>query len=506
MGKVDLSLALRYYKRSSVQEELIKHAVHKEIGLRFEDKFGKRPDILTYPNEVVELAKRGLTSLHCSEELWEYPLQINPKLTKKEMGELRIGWDLVLDIDCAFLDYSKICADLVVKFLKYTGVEDIFCKFSGNKGFHIAVPFEAFPETIVGEQTRDKFPEAPRKIAFYIKENIKYELSRRVLEFECGDFGKIKEKTGLEYDKLVRSEKNQYGDIVKKLEVENFLEIDTVLISSRHLFRMPYSLHEKSGLMSLPIDPDRVMEFEKPMADPDKFFEPIAPFLDRNVKSQSGRNLLVQAYDFKVKTRSQRVVDELKEELKRKATNEDIIIESAIREDLFPPCMQIILKGLEDGKKRAVFAMINFLSKVGWTKQEVTSYLMKWNKANNPEPLRDNYILGQLRYFAKGGRLPPNCDNEAYYTGLHICQPDGLCKKIKNPVNYTIIKWKMLKELKEKEEKIKAKELQKEVRKRKKEESEKKKVEKEAAKNELEEKANSESDVVNGNNKINFND
>lgn len=484
MSKVDKSLALRYYKKKTVQEELVKHSEHKEIGMRFNEKFGKRPDILTYPHEVIELAKQGLTSLHCSEELWEDPLQINTKLSKKEMEELRIGWDLVLDIDCAFLDYSKICADLVVKFLKYCGVENIACKFSGNKGFHIAVPFEAFPETVVGQRTRDLFPEAARKIAFYIKENIKHELSRRVLEFENGNFSVIKEKTGLEYDKLVRTEKSQFGDIVKKLEVENFLEIDTVLISSRHLFRMPYSLHEKSGLISLPIDPDRVMDFQKPMADPDKFLEPIAPFLDRDVKSQSGRNLLVQAYDFKVKTRSQRVVDELKEQLKRKAASEDIVIESAIREDLFPPCMLNILKGLEDGKKRAVFAMINFLSKVGWTKREVTDYLMKWNKENNPEPLRDNYVLGQLRYFEKNGKLPPNCDNDAYYTGLHVCQPDGLCKKIKNPVNYTIVKWKIFREQQEKEEQKKAKELQKEARKRKKEEREKRKKEKELAEKE----------------------
>ena len=44
---------------------------------------------------------------------------------------------------------------------------------------------------------------------------------------------------------------------MSKLDVEKFLEIDTVLISSRHLYRMPYSLHEKSGLVSLPINPGK---------------------------------------------------------------------------------------------------------------------------------------------------------------------------------------------------------------------------------------------------------
>ncbi|MBM3204333.1 hypothetical protein FJZ55_10580 [Candidatus Woesearchaeota archaeon] len=51
-------------------------------------------------------------------------------------------------------------------------------------------------------------------------------------------------------------------------------------------------------------------------------------------------------------------------------------------------------------------------------------------------------MKGQLQHFKAGEKLPPNCNNEAYYKGIGVCQPDSLCKKIKNPVNYTLIRWK----------------------------------------------------------------
>lgn len=441
--KVDKGLALRYYKKKEVQEGLVNQAEYKEIGTQYNGSFGKRPDILVYPNDIIELAKQGMTSLHCSEELWDDPLQLNSNLSRKELDKLRVGWDLMLDIDCAILEYSKICADLIIKFLKYCGVKDVSCKFSGNKGFHIAVPFEAFPQRVGELETKNLFPEAPRKIAFYIKENIKEELGKRIMALESGDINKVKEQVNLEMEKIVRYERNKFGDLVTKLNVDNFLEIDTVLIASRHLYRMPYSLHEKSGLASLPINPDNVMEFEKPLADPEKFIAPLAQFLERdNITHGSARNLLVQALDFQTKTPDQMVAQGLKEELERKRLGEEIKVESPITEEYFPPCIKTMLNGLEDGRKRAVFVLMNFLGQVGWEKKEIQSYLLKWNRENNVKPLRENYILSQLRYFKAGEKLPPNCDNEAYYHATALCKTDPMCSKFKNPANYTLVKWK----------------------------------------------------------------
>src|SRR3990167_7225909 len=263
-----LNVTLSYYKRRDVQEEIIKAAENREVAVKYNDTFGNRPDVLNNPNDILELAKQKATSFHCSEELWSNALQLNPELKRHEIEKLRIGWDLVLDIDCSFYEYSRIAADLVIKALKFNDVKAISCKFSGNKGFHIGVPFEAFPERIGNQETKNLFPDAARRVAFYIKELIKKPLGEKIMHYEKNNFSKIVEKTKENPNKITYYEKNKFGDDVAKLNAEPFLNIDTILISSRHLFRMPYSLHEKSGLVSVPLNPDEVLNFKKEDADP----------------------------------------------------------------------------------------------------------------------------------------------------------------------------------------------------------------------------------------------
>jgi len=463
---------LKHYKRREIQEKIVEHAQCKEIAVRYENSFGKRPDILTFPQEIIELAKRGVTSFHSSEERWSNPLTLDSNLSRKDLDQLRTGWDLVLDIDCAVFEYSRICADLVIRFLRYCGVKDISCKFSGNKGFHIGVPYEAFPKKVGEKFINQLFPEAPKKIAIFIQEKIKDELGKRILSFEKNDFSKIIERVNLSREEIVRYEDNEFQQKVTKLDVEKFLEIDTVLISSRHLYRMPYSLHEKSGLVSMPLDPSLVIRYEKNMARPDIISPSTFSFLDRNVTGESARNLLLRALDFEVK------IEPTKEDYQTsKKEYEELVIESPIKEELFPPCMKLILNGLEDGKKRGIFCLMNFLGKIGWNKQQIHDFLKKWNKDNNPEPLREVYINAQLNSFNPGARLPPNCNNEAYYLGISICKPDGLCKRIKNPANYTILKWKDYLQQKEEQDKKDQKEARKEELRLKREEKEKKQIE-----------------------------
>ena len=71
---IDIGTILRHYKREDIQKEMILHAEDKEIGTRFANGgFGKRPDILSYPRDILELAKQGATSFHSSEEIWKNP-------------------------------------------------------------------------------------------------------------------------------------------------------------------------------------------------------------------------------------------------------------------------------------------------------------------------------------------------------------------------------------------------------------------------------------------------
>ncbi|MBN2459431.1 hypothetical protein JXB28_04045 [Candidatus Woesearchaeota archaeon] len=430
-----LAKTLSFYKREDIQKEIVKHAKDKEIAFRFDDFFGKRPEILSYPNDILELAKQKMTSLHCSEELWVSPLQLSTELRRQELDSLRKGWDLVLDIDCHFFDYSKIAAHYTIKALKYNGVKSITCKFSGNKGFHIAVPFEAFPESIDGQPVKNLFPEAPKRIAEYIKFLIQEPLSKAIMKVEKNNFQKVITKTGMRAEQIIRYKKNEFGDDIPELNADPFLEIDTLLISSRHLYRMPYSFNEKSWLVSVPIDVNSVLKFKKDDAKPENV-KIEHPFLERNDARGDAEKLLRNAFDFRPSSGSfgQEEQEAEKGGAKQKSYS---LPEKAIGEEHFPPCIKIILAGLEDGRKRSCFALINFLSSCGWGYDMIEQRLMEWNEKNY-EPLRPQYILGQLRYAKQGKEVlpPPNCNNLAYYKGLSICKPDEFCAKIKNPLQY----------------------------------------------------------------------
>lgn len=428
---IDKGTILRHYKREDVQKEIIEHAKDKEVAIKYSDKgFGKRPDILSNPNDILELAKQGASSFHCSEELWKNPLQLTPMLKKKELEDLRKGWDLVLDIDCPYFEYSKIAADLLVRALKHHGIKSISCKFSGNKGFHIGVPFEAFPSKVKLDREIDAkvyFPDGVRCIAGYLKDMTKDIFAKKIYEIENGNITKI----------ASNSKKNP-KDILKLingksvLDPEAILEIDTVLISSRHLYRMPYSLHEKSGLVSIPIDIDKIMEFNREDAHPDKAEVNKYKFIEReNVMPGEARELFDKAIYSLLMT-------ENKKEFKSKETNYYEELTEALPKELFPPCVNNILKGMEDGKKRAMFLLMNFLSSVGWNYDEIDRLMKEWNE-KNPEPLKEQLILGQIRYHKQHKKkiLPPNCANQMYYKDMRVCTPDNLCSKIKNPVNYS---------------------------------------------------------------------
>jgi DNA primase catalytic subunit len=418
-----ISKTLSFYKREDVREEMVRQAADKEVAVLFGDIFGKRPEMLSYPNDVLEFAKQKATSFHCSEELWHNPANLTPTMSKKELDETRKGWDLVIDVDCHFFDYSKIAAHYIIKALRYHGINGVTVKFSGNKGFHIAVPFESFPEKVQNIQTKDLFPDAPRRIAAYIKHLITEPIKEEILKREGNDIGNIAEKIGISPDKI----KIKGADGKLSLNAEPFIEMDTLLISSRHLYRMPYSFHEKSELVSVPIDPDKILEFEKEQAKPENVVVK-HKFLDRSVKRGEASKLLVQAFDFMPAN------VESKRDYDAKGKKYDLP-EEAIPQSFFPPCIQLGLQGLEDGRKRFLFTLINFLSSVGWSHDKIEEMVYDWNK-KNPEPLREVYLVGQLRYSQyKSEKVPPqNC--RRYYEEMNICRPDALCDRIKNPVQY----------------------------------------------------------------------
>ncbi len=417
------STYLRFYSRKEVQEKILELAKDREIGVMFNQGFGKRPDILQFPGDIMELARKGATSFHVSEERWKEPLDLVPGMTKRSLDENRKGWDLILDIDTIYWDYAKWTAYYLIEALRFNDIHSISVKFSGSKGFHLGVPFEAFPDEVNGIETKNLFPDGLRVIALYLQEMIRDMLVTKILE--KNNISGLIQSTGKKREELVKD---------GKLDPFVLIDIDTVLISNRHLFRCAYSLHEKTQLVSLPIDLDSVLKFEKKFAEPDKIKD-FKGFLERkNVNKNEARNLLIQAFDWHSRQNLKNKSVEIKENREFK------LPENAIDEEFFPACVTKILEGkMEDGKKRALFILCNFLRKMGWKWVDIEKRVKEWN-AKNPEPLKEAYLQGQVSWHRKrkDGILPPNCSNSMYYKDLRICCNSKVCERYKNPVNFAL--------------------------------------------------------------------
>ena len=319
-------------------------------------------------------------------------------MSKQQLDNLRIMWDLIIDVDAEDLDYAKIATYFLIEALKFHDVENIAVKFSGNRGFHIFIPFNSFPSKINNQETKFLFPEGPRIIANYLKHMIKEHLA-------------------------------------KKLNTQDpfkLASIDTILISNRHLFRTPYSLHEKSGLVSIPLLPNNILNFKREQALPQNVKTNIK-FLDIETREQEAAKFLIQAFDFELKQKKEEKIN----------VHAFAPLSGDISLEMFPPCMQHALNDVrEDGKKRTLFLLLSFLRQVNSSNQDMEKILLSWNKKQN-KPLQESYIKSQIAWTKNQPlRIPPNCDNPNYYIHpeIAICHPDHFCKKIKNPIQYVKLK------------------------------------------------------------------
>ena len=113
---------MNYYSRKDVQEELLRISKNREVQIWINDIRGKRPEIINFLGDVNSLVRDGMTSLHISVERWKDPLRLKSGMSKKELDDLRLGFDLLLDLDSKHLEYSKITAELLMEALKFHDV------------------------------------------------------------------------------------------------------------------------------------------------------------------------------------------------------------------------------------------------------------------------------------------------------------------------------------------------------------------------------------------------
>ncbi|MDO8556164.1 MAG: hypothetical protein Q7R96_03255 [Nanoarchaeota archaeon] len=440
MGEVVSSPFLRYYSRKDVQQRIVEVAQSREVGVRYPDGgFGKRPEVLQYPSEVLDLAKRGAVSFHMSEERWSDALQLRPGMSRGELDNLRIGFDLMFDIDCKFIEFSKRCVFLIEELLHREGIKHVHTKFTGSTGFHMGVNFEALPKLVEGREVKNLFPDMMRAAAEYVKEKIHRDLAASLLDIS--EWKEMADALGKPVEKL----KDKDG----RFNPFSVIDIDSVAISSRHMLRASYSINEKSGRASIPVTHIKNFDIRKAKWEN---VETNLGFLDK-FEDGEAKNFLDNVFmHFYAKQSLQSNAGDLKMFPQKDFEIPKIAIKDPA---LFPPCVNLLLQGVkEDGRKRAIFVMINYLRQMGWSFEDIEVYLQEWN-TRNYEKLREGYIRSQVSWFKKQNAAPrtPSCANESYMKGLGVCQPDGFCKFIKNPAQYTLKKIRRESEKKEKKSK-----------------------------------------------------
>ncbi|MDP4039920.1 MAG: hypothetical protein Q8P57_05070 [Candidatus Pacearchaeota archaeon] len=500
-----------YYSNPQVRDVLFKFSKDREVVPSYMmQAFGKRPDTIQYPSDIMNLVNKGATSFHASEEIWINPLEINSDMSQKDLDLLRKTWDLLIDIDSPYLDCSKIAAKLIIKELEKQGIKNYGLKFSGSKGFHIIVPGKAFPDYFQEVETKLMFPEWPRAISEYLMYKIKAEYNKEitklninfealqertkltkedVTEIPCPNCGEKAEKRNLVFlrcnrcenlyqkpsykitkrklrcneetcpgfyevineeehffcdkcktsslNKTYKSDKKvtytkearssqETGEFREEISAEKIASLDLVLVAPRHLFRMPYSLHEKTALASIVLTKEQISSFNPRDANP--LNVKIKEFYPDAEKGEAS-DLLESAVLWKMEKDGKE-----EQSLEKKYSNYKKIDIKDVTEDMFPQPIKKLLKGLEEGKKRGLFILLTFLKSLNFSAEYINSRAREWNKLNSP-PLKEGYIKSQIDWILKQKKqiLPPNYKNENFYKDLNLIE-SGKEPKEKNPI------------------------------------------------------------------------
>jgi hypothetical protein len=140
--------------------------------------------------------------IYISTEIFQDPLKV-----KDKAESLRISWDFFLDLDSENLEDAKRAASKAVKALAYFNVESFILKFSGRRGFHLIIPGLSLDVFAPGE-----FRLAYPKLAVMLAE----------------------------WFKAVINEPN--------------VKVDLTVYKPRQMMRAPYSIHEETRLVSIPVE------------------------------------------------------------------------------------------------------------------------------------------------------------------------------------------------------------------------------------------------------------
>lgn len=220
-----------------------------------------------------------------------------------------------------------------------------------------------------------------------------------------------------------------YPDLFEKgsgVSAEKVAALDLVLVAPRHLFRMPYSLHEKTALASVVINKKDIDNFSPKQADPLKI--QINNFYPENEPGEA-MSLLRSALAWKREQTTQESEVTKKMYEGKNFTPVDI---KDLRPEMYPPAIKKLLNGLSDGRKRGLFILLTFLKSLGYPNEELVKQIKEWNEKNDP-PLKEGYVRSQIDWHVKQRKkiLPPNYENDSFYKDLGLITDK---QKSKNPL------------------------------------------------------------------------
>lgn len=163
----------------------------------------KADSLKEFRSLVEKYGKTEVFPLFISTQVFSEPLRLEGESPDK----LRVNWDFFLDLDSERLEDAKRAAVKAKKTLEHFNVKDYLLKFSGRRGFHLVIPGLSLDIFTAGE----------------------YRLA---------------------YPKLAVNLARFFETVINEPSVK----VDTQVYQSRQMMRAPYSIHEETRLVSVPVD------------------------------------------------------------------------------------------------------------------------------------------------------------------------------------------------------------------------------------------------------------
>jgi hypothetical protein len=358
-----------WYCRSDVRQALISQLREdREVWVNAEDYASPRPRVAKSPSDLLQLIPKGrVCSVSSSIERFSDPLL----LTTEEPNTLRLGWDLILDIDSDNgFEAAKRCSQAVIRLLANYDLESVKVKFSGRRGYHLLIEGEAFDCFSGPTDFLRAYPLVPLQVARFITAAL--------------------------------SPKDRRG-----------VEIDTAVYSPRHLIRIAYSLHHLTKLVSLPLSTGELGRFTLEDASPDRIKQINWNWLDTKPKLGEASTLLDYVVKWVQRSKPRTGIHVLSRANAAKTRTHDST-----------PCVSALMREgfsakLEGHRHDVLCNVLNGIRRLGFT---ITPEQLKELNKRSEKPLPERELEYQIRYQLSRPR--------PYRFKPEIMQEAGLCPSI----------------------------------------------------------------------------